>query len=496
MDSKKKEIIKFLGIKELEDFDFSDLSLEYSQRYKDKGVLVSNKLDLIIKDPFNINIHNIKSELDINDIAIIDENNFDKLVEELHSKENVELDVAVTNTDNDEDANLSDTKVGELLYKILFSAKARGVSDIHIVPKSKNLQIKYRVDGKLVIDKTYPREYSKLIINKIKNESDMDIFNTQTPQDGKLKMKIDSVNMEFRVSTLPTIYGENAVMRAVNSTSLMEKDLTDLGFNSLDLEAYREKFAEPYGMILNVGATGAGKTTTFYLTLNELVTKFPYKNICTVEDPVEIRFDKVLQIQVEEKVGRTFPVVLKSLLRQDPDIILIGEMRDEATSEIAVRSALTGHLVLSTLHANDTFNSITRLRDLGISDTLLSSTLTCLLSQRLSRKLCSCKEKVSIPEKIIEKYKLNFNEYYIPKGCPKCDNTGFKGRSAIIEVCIIDEDYKIAISSGRSEVDIKKIAREKKFRNLWINGLEKVKNGIISLAELESVVNPDKIINN
>ena len=491
--SKKQEIIKFLGIIEKENIPFSDLSPDYSIKYRDKGILVTSKLELIIKDPFNINIHSLKAELAVSAIFYIEDSKFDKLMEQLHSKENVKLDVVISGEEKEE--NLSDTKVGELLYKILFSAKARGASDIHIVPKSKGLEIKYRIDGKLEIDKVYPKEYSKLIINKIKNESRMDIFNTQTPQDGKLKKLIDNVNMEFRISTLPTIYGENSVMRVVNSTSLMEQDLSGLGFNKEDLEKYREKFSEPYGMIINVGATGAGKTTTFYLTLNELVSKFPYKNICTVEDPVEIRFDKILQVQVEEKLKRTFPVVLKALLRQDPDIILIGEMRDQETSEIAVRSALTGHLVLSTLHANDSFNSITRLRDLGLSDTLLSSTLTCLLSQRLARKLCSCKVQKKIPEKVIEEYDLKFDTFYKANGCPACDNVGFKGRSAIIEVCIIDEDYKVAISQGKSEVDIKRIAKSKNFRNLWINALEKVEQGITTLEEVESVINPDKIIN-
>lgn len=496
MNAKTQEIINYLGIKCIDTFDFSKINIDYSNKFKDSGVLVTSDLSLIIKDPFNIKIHSLKSELNTKEIFYLPETEFDMLIEQLHSVKYVELDIEVNK--EEKEADLSETKVGELLYKILFSAKVRGASDIHIVPKSKGLEVKYRIDGKLEIDKVYPKEYSKVIINKIKNESRMDIFNTQTPQDGKLKKEIDNVTMEFRISTLPTIYGENAVMRVVNSTSLMEQDLSMLGFNKEDLLNYREKFTEPYGMIINVGATGAGKTTTFYLTLNELVNKFPYKNICTVEDPVEIRFDKVLQVQVEDKIERTFPVVLKSLLRQDPDIILIGEMRDKETSEIAVRSALTGHLVLSTLHANDSFNSITRLRDLGISDTLLSSTLTCLLSQRLSRKLCKCKIKGSIPEAIIKKYKLTFSEYMLPnpKGCNICKNTGFLGREAIIEVCIIDEDYKTAISNGKSEVDIKKIAKDKKFRNLWINGLEKVEKGIISLAELESVVNPDKIINN
>ena len=492
---KMEEVIKYLGLVKAEDINESEIDFEYSIRYKDLGILITQDRDIIIKDPYNIHIHTIRNQIpEIKDILIITESQFDSLFEKVLSSENINLDISGVELEH-EDNDLTDTKVGELLYQILFTAKSRGASDIHIIPKSKGLEIKFRIDGKLTIDRVYPRTYSKLIINKIKNEAKMDIFNTQTPQDGKLKKTVDKVQMEFRVSTLPTIYGENSVMRVVNSSTLMDMDLSDLGFLDKDLENYREKFQEPYGMIINVGATGAGKTTTFYLTLNELVEKFPYKNICTVEDPVEIRFDKVLQVQVEEKVGRTFPSVLKSLLRQDPDIILVGEMRDKDTSEIAIRSALTGHLVLSTLHANDSFNAITRLRDLGISDTLLSSTLTCLLSQRLARKLCSCKKEINLPQALVEKHNLDFSKAYTSNGCHLCNNQGYKGRSAIIEVWTIDEDFKVAISEGKTEVDIKKIAKNKNFNNLWKNGLEKVKSGDISFEELESVVSKDKILN-
>lgn len=487
------KIIKLMGINRIDRLSIEELNLDLTLKYINKNLFLTKDMDLIVKDPLNMQIHVIKKELQINRILLLNPNKFEEIYETLLS--NSEKNIIVTNEENQDKEELDNTEISKLLYQIFYAAKIRGVSDIHILPKKEGTLVKFRIDGKLDLYNKYPRNYCTVLINKIKSESGMDQFINHLPQDGKLKAKIDKDAMELRVSTLPTIYGENAVMRVVNTDSLFDIGLEDIGFEPEDLKIYRRNFLEPYGMIINVGSTGAGKTTTFYLTLHELFEYFPHKNICTVEDPVEIKFEKALQVQVQENIGRDFPVILKSLLRQDPDIILIGEMRDSETAEIGIRAALTGHLVLSTLHATDSFNAITRLRDLEISNTLLSSTISCILSQRLSRRLCSCKEEYEIPDNIKEKYGLSFDKAFRANGCPKCNNIGYKGRTAIIEVWELDEDYKNAIAFGEGEVKVKHLAREKNFQNLWKNGLKKVERGILSFEELESVVKPDKIIN-
>jgi len=491
--SNKEKLIKLLNIKALNEFDINRVDKFKSMEYISGNILMSIDNDLIVKDPLNMQITVLKNKIKVNNIFLLEDTYFDNMCEQIISSS--ENKIEGVEVDSNESTGLDNTKISALLNQIFYAAKVKNVSDIHIDPKKDTLKVFFRTDGKLTLYKDFPLSYAAVVLNKIKSESGMDIFNKNLPQDGKLKTLIDNETIELRVSTLPTIYGENAVMRLVNTSNVFNMKLPDMGFEKEDLEVYRDNFKEPYGMIINVGATGAGKTTTFYLTLHELTDLFPEKKICTVEDPVEIRFDKVLQVQAQDSIGLTFPVVLKSLLRQDPDIILIGEMRDSDTANIAVKSALTGHLVLSTLHATDSFNAITRLRDLNIDDTLLSSTLSCILSQRLSRKLCKCRESYDIPEATIKKYNLDFNVAYKPVGCSSCNYTGYKGRTAIIELWDIDEEYKNAISENKGEIDIKKMAKRKGMQNLWINGLKKIKRGEVSFEELLLTIKPDKTIN-
>ncbi len=491
-EEQEKNVLKVMGILKLDMISIAELNIVMTLKFIDKNVFLTKNMDLIVKDPLNMQIHVMKKLLTLNNIYLINEDTFEEIYEQLLS--NAEKNISVTEEVKEQD-ELDNTEISKLIYQIFYAAKIKGVSDIHILPKKDTTIIKFRIDGKLDIYNSYPKNYCTVLVNKIKSESGMDQFISHLPQDGKLKKQIDNDPMEFRVSTCPTIYGEDVVMRVVNTDNLFTIGLEDLGFEPEDLAIYRRNFIEPYGMIINVGSTGAGKTTTFYLTLNELFEHFPNKNICTVEDPVEIKFDLAVQIQINEAMGLTFPAVLKSLLRQDPDIILIGEMRDSATAEIGIRCALTGHLVFSTLHATDSFNAVTRLRDLDISDTLLSTTLSCILSQRLARRLCSCKVEYNIPQPVIDKYGIKFTTAYKAVGCPKCSNLGYKGRTAIIEVWELDEDYKNAIAFNEGEVKIKHLAKKKNFQNLWKNGMKKVERGILSFEELESVVKPDKIIN-
>ena len=491
-NSREKKIIDLMGIKKKDTLSYEEIDIDLSKPILKKGLLISKDKDILVKDPLNMHIHVVKKDIKFRNIYLIKDNLFENICENIMSETRKTIDI--TDDIALEEESLDNTEISKLLYQIFYAAKIKGASDIHINPKQDKTNVKFRIDGKMTQYNDYPRTYAKIIVNKVKSQSGIDQFDIHLPQDGKLKTIIDKTSLEYRVSTIPTIFGENIVMRISDSKDLSGTKLEDQGFEKEDLESYRKVFAEPYGLILNVGPTGQGKTTTFYLTLHELFNMFPEKNICTVEDPVETRFEKAIQVQISEEVGRSYPVVLKSLLRQDPDIILIGEMRDKDTASIAVRSSLTGHLVLSTLHATDSLNSITRLKDLEISETLLASTLSCVLSQRLVRKLCTCKEKYTLEKDIVEKYDLDFTEAYKPVGCSKC-NAGYRGREAIIEILIIDDIIKTAISNNKSEIDLKEIVREKGFNNLWTNGLKKVRRGVTSFEEFTSMVKFDSIIN-
>lgn len=488
--------LNLLGIEHAKGFEKENLDIELSGRYKSEDVLVSKNKEVIIKSAFNLFASEVKEKIGGRVILLIDDVTFDKLNDFMISEnaKNVEI-LKEANEENVEEFELDNTEISKIINNILNSAKNKNVSDVHVCPKEDKTEIKFRENGQLKIAQIHPKHYSGYIVNKLKNEARMDISNKITPQDGKLKIVVENEVLELRINTLPTVYGENSVIRIQKPEAVENRKLETSGFEPEDLERYRSKFKESNGLILNVGGTGTGKSTTFAVTIAELIKYFPYKNIITVEDPVEMKNPSITQIEVNDKQGRTFAVVLRSLMRQDPDIILIGEIRDNETAEIGVQSALTGHLVLATLHANDSFDAITRLRQMGVENQIIASTASCFLSQVLVMKLCPhCRKKETIPASLVSDFQLPFKESYIPVGCNRCDG-GFTQREASIEVLVIDEDIKQAISSGMSSVDIKKVMKKKGFTNLWDNTLKKVERGETTLNELLTKVKRDVIFN-
>ncbi len=369
-----------------------------------------------------------------------------------------------------------------------------GASDIHIEPQEKKLVVRYRVDGILKVYHEFPQKVKDSLTARFKIMSNLDIAEKRKPQDGRIRVKIGSKKVDLRVSTVPTVYGEKVVMRIQEAEKYLSVKLDDLGFEPDDLEKFRRAIWQPWGMILVTGPTGSGKTTTLYASLMERNT--PDVNIMTAEDPVEVSIPGLNQVQVNERIGLTFASVLRAFLRQDPDIILIGEIRDTETAEIGIKAALTGHLVFSTLHTNDAPSSITRLVDMGIEPFLVGSSVILIVAQRLMRKLCpKCKMPddtprealyrlgvLKSPDENIPIFKAN------PKGCEHCNGSGYKGRTAVHEILEVDEELRKLIVKGATAEDIRDLARKKGMRTLYEAGILRVRKGITSLAEVERVL--------
>ncbi|MCM8774694.1 MAG: GspE/PulE family protein, partial [Candidatus Omnitrophica bacterium] len=383
-------------------------------------------------------------------------------------------------------AQAEQAPIVKLVDLIIRQAIEDRASDIHIEPHYNKLIIKYRIDGLLYeIPSPSPSVYLPLI-SRIKILSKMDIAEKRLPQDGGFMVKIQDRLIDLRVSTLPTIYGEKIVLRILDK-SRVPLDLSKLGFFPQELELIRKGITSSYGLILLTGPTGSGKSTTLYAVLNEIKT--PTLNFLTVEDPVEFRLDGINQVQVKPEIGLTFANALRCFLRQDPDIILVGEIRDLETAEICIRASLTGHLVLSTLHTNDAPSTITRLLDIGIPNYLVASSLRLIVAQRLIRKLCQyCKEPYEIKsEEIASGIILKSPLIYKAKGCEKCNFIGYKDRTVIAETMLIDEELREAIHKGLNITEIREIAKKKGSYTLLESGLRRVEEGITSLEEVLSV---------
>jgi general secretion pathway protein E len=373
---------------------------------------------------------------------------------------------------------------------MFYQAIKKEVSDIHIETHEKEGVIRFRIDGVLFTQARVPKNVVSLIINRIKVISNLDISEKRKPQDGRTQIKVANKTTDVRVSIIPTYFGEKAVMRL-----LMESEdiptLEDLGFNKIITDGFKELLEHSYGMILVTGPTGSGKSTTLHAFLQTIAT--PEKNIITVEDPVEYKADNINQIQVNAKVGLTFANSLRSILRQDPDIIMVGEIRDKETATIAIQAALTGHLMLSTLHTNNAAATITRLMDMGIEPFLISSSLIGILSQRLVRVLCECKTQDTSEESFEEIEKLkkrypNLAKYKIEKlykanGCAKCNFTGYRQRRAIGELFIMNDEVKEMIANGTNDIELKNTMIKNGMKTLKENLLELLQNGETSLKE-------------
>jgi type IV pilus assembly protein PilB len=382
-------------------------------------------------------------------------------------------------------AKAEEAPVVKLVDLIIRQAIDERASDIHIEPYKDRISLRYRIDG-MLYDIPPPAKHLHLpIISRIKILAKMDIAEKRLPQDGAFIVRSEKRVIDLRISTIPTVYGEKVVIRLLDRSQL-PLELAQLGFEQKQLELFRKAVNAPYGMVFLTGPTGSGKTTTLYAALNEINN--PHKNILTVEDPVEYRLDGVNQVQVKPEIGLTFATALRSFLRQDPDIMMVGEVRDLETAQICVRSALTGHLVLSTLHTNDAPSAITRLIDIGIEPYLLMPSLLIVVAQRLVRRLClECKEAYEPSAEKLGKIKLNTELVYKAKGCEKCNQIGYRGRVGVYEVMVVSEEISRLVLEGASLVKIKEVCKAAGMDTLWESGLKKVEKGITSLEEVMAI---------
>ncbi|ACN16109.1 GspE3 [Desulforapulum autotrophicum HRM2] len=381
----------------------------------------------------------------------------------------------------------SEAPIIRLVNRLIVNAVEIKASDIHFEPFETFFRIRYRIDGVLHEIEKPPVRLQSAIISRVKIMAKLDIAERRLPQDGNIKLKISDREIDFRVSTIPTLYGESLVMRVLDRESLAF-DFQELGFPEDIYSRYMDLVKQPYGMILVTGPTGSGKTSTLYTTL--AVINSTEQKVITLEDPVEYQLPGVNQIQVKPKIGLTFANGLRSIVRQDPDIILVGEIRDSETAEIAIQSALTGHLLFSTLHTNDSAGAIARLLDMGVEHFLLSSTLLGVLAQRLVRVICPHCKTVAHPEqRLLDLVRLSPEElsetvFYEGKGCEACHYTGFKGRKAIFEYLAVDAAIRREIVNKSSADEIKRVAVNSGLRTLRQDGWEKVKAGMTTISEV------------
>ncbi len=380
--------------------------------------------------------------------------------------------------------------------RLLAEAYVKKASDIHVEPYERIFRVRFRIDGNLVEVAQPPKSMMASVLSRLKIMSQMDISEKRKPQDGRIKLLIGGTPIDYRVSSLPTLFGEKIVLRLLDSSNL-QLDMTKLGFEAKQLEGFKEGIHRPYGMCLVTGPTGSGKTTTLYSAIAELNT--PDNNISTAEDPVEFNLEGINQVNVKKEVGLTFATALKAFLRQDPDIIMVGEIRDLEVGEIAVEAALTGHLVLSTLHTNDAPSTVTRLLNMGIEPFLVVAALNVIVAQRLCRKICmNCREeRKTLPDELIavgfapasaEKIKV-----FQGKGCDLCNNTGYKGRIAIYEVLMVTPKIRELILRNASGDDIKKQAIRDGMKTLRMCALTKVAQGLTTLEEAVTNSSSDQI---
>ena len=374
------------------------------------------------------------------------------------------------------------------MHSIIAQAVELGASDIHFEPEGSDMRVRFRVDGVLASSTTVPRRMVSGVVSRIKIMADLDISERRLPQDGRVGLTIESRHVDVRVVTLPSVHGESVVLRILDKEAVI-MDLDGLGMQDHERELYERSFKKSYGAVLATGPTGSGKSTTLYAALNQLNT--PEKNIITIEDPVEYQVEGITQVQVNPRAGLGFATGLRSMMRADPDIIMVGEIRDAETATIAVESALTGHLVLSTLHTNDAPTAITRLVEMGIEPFLVASAIDCVVAQRLARTLCpTCKRRTLIPAQVLEDagFHAGFDlEAYEPAGCGRCTNSGYKGRIGLYEVMVINEEIRKLVLERAPSNLIAAAAVEAGMRRLREDGLEKVRQGRTSIAEVVRV---------
>ncbi|NLO87301.1 MAG: type II/IV secretion system protein [Firmicutes bacterium] len=455
------------------------LDPELVKRYKavplDKS---GDRLTVAMADPKNVvAIDDIAMATGCQVIPVIAaKSDLDRVIRQHYTlKESVERVVQETEPEEDIDPEelalmVDDAPIVRLVDNMIEQAVNEGASDIHIEPRESELVVRFRIDGILHERMSPPKSTHPLVVSRLKIMANLDIAERRIPQDGRIKFRLnDNATVDLRMNTLPTIYGEKVVLRILNPESIMLK-LSDLGFSSHNYEKFKDIITRSYGIVLVTGPTGSGKTTTLYSALNYINS--PHYNISTVEDPVEYRLEGINQVNVHSKIGMTFNVGLRALLRQDPDVIMIGEIRDTETLETAVRAALTGHLVLSTIHTNDAPSTLTRMIEMGLPPFLVVAATNGIVAQRLVRRLCrNCQGE----------------------GCSTCNRTGFKGRLAVHEVLTFTDTLRQAVLEGMSASRLRKLAREEGMVTMYEDGMEKVKMGLTTREEVVRVVGLDYV---
>ncbi|PIQ97310.1 MAG: type II secretion system protein GspE [Nitrospinae bacterium CG11_big_fil_rev_8_21_14_0_20_56_8] len=472
--------------------------------------LAGNKLDVALFDPFDLyTLENLKvtlgkeirlhlaSEEDI--LEAIEayygdgETAMNRMVEKIGQEDSGAMETDDESTEHIRDM-ASEAPVIKLVNHIITQAIEMGASDIHLEPFADDLVLRYRVDGILHEVEAPPKRLNAAICTRIKIMAKLDISERRLPQDGRIKLKVQGKDIDMRVSTLPTIYGESVVMRILDRGNL-SLDLSCLGFPEKELEIFEQLIRKPYGNLLVTGPTGSGKTTTLYAALQKINT--PDKKIITIEDPVEYQMKGINQIHVKSQIGLTFANGLRSIVRQDPDVIMVGEIRDSETADISIQAALTGHMVFSTVHTNDAAGAISRLLDMGVESFLLSSALLGVLAQRLVRIICEhCKVPVKLDPVAMQEmgpWAKNGMKAYRGEGCRKCNQTGFRGRLGIYELLVVDDDIRKLIVSKSSSHIIRNAAIQKGMRLLRQDGWKKVQQGITTVEEILRVTMTDTL---
>ncbi len=410
-------------------------------------------------------------------------------------EEEVEV-VEVAEEDSAEGATAADqAPVVKFVNGVIAEAVRRGASDIHIEPYERSLRVRFRIDGTLYEMMSPPHKLRAAITSRLKIMAELDIAERRVPQDGRIKVRMGGRHIDLRVSTLPCVHGEKIVLRILDKSNLA-LDLTKLGFEPRALEGFLRAISLPYGMILVTGPTGSGKTTTLYSALSKV--NLPGVNIMTAEDPVEYNLDGINQVHINEDVKLTFAAALRAFLRQDPNIIMVGEMRDFETASIAVKAALTGHLVFSTLHTNDAPSTLTRLIDMGVEPFLVASSTNLIMAQRLIRRVClKCKEPVELAPEALRELQLDPAEaekatFVRGRGCYDCNNTGYRGRQGVYEVMPVTAGVRELILARASTHDVKQLAIQEGMLTLRMDGLEKLKRGLTSPEEILKETAPDE----
>ena len=461
------------------------------------GYVDPDTLLVAIADPANVvAIDDIQMITGLNcRAAVAARDDIEALIRELSNLEHAVSEAIVEEADEEGEAEITelresadDAPVIKLVHSVLAQAVNEGASDIHFEPNEAEMRVRFRIDGVLHEAARVPRRMIAGVVSRVKIMSDLDIAEKRMPQDGRVSVTVDEHAVDLRVTTLPTERGEGATIRILDKTQAL-RSLDELGLDGSGRGRFEEAVRRPYGAVLVTGPTGSGKSTTLYAALQE--TSSVEKNIITIEDPVEYRIDGINQIGVNRKAGLTFAAGLRSILRADPDVIMVGEIRDAETARIAIEAALTGHMVLSTLHTNDAPGAIVRLAKMGIESFLTASAVDCVVAQRLARKLCPyCKRRAVIPQAALNEAGFRVGadvEAYEPVGCARCNRSGYKGRMGLFSVMSMSERIKDLAVSGAAEAEIASTAREEGMLTLREDGLLKVRAGVTSVAEVARV---------